>query len=284
MKTFFSILYVPVNATLDERISIGLIISNGDQNYFRFSQSKLQIIKSLLTSETFNMLKSYFKNLDVEINQTSKKAEFFNNLNETNSQWINFSYLTYLSKYSNNLIQYSEPKPIGIELNIENFNKVFEKFIYLESEELNELPKIESIHQKVKLKLYPKIQGKVNIDRTLTSLDLPNLFAPLEVNFIGINGVTVAGQAFDFERRHYNLENDVTRFISLTTALELNGNKNGKYFVLGREPQVSHNDKNHIMWSQIRDSKFLEFIDIDEIGIVEEYIETNHVTPFFTEV
>ncbi len=131
--------------------------------------------------------------------------------------------------------------------------------------------------------MYPNIEGKVNIDRTLTSLDFENLFAPVEVNFIGVNGVPVAGQTFDFEKKHYFLENDVTRFISLTKALELEGKKDGKYFILGREPLKGY-DKNHLMWKQIRDSDFLEFVDIDEVGIIEEYIDKNHVIPFFNEL
>jgi len=38
------------------------------------------------------------------------------------------------------------------------------------------------------------------------------------------------------------------------------------------------------MWEQIRDSDFLEFVDIDEVGIVEDYIDKNHVIPFFKEL
>ena len=140
---------------------------------------------------------------------------------------------------------------------------------------------------KIKTKLYPKIEDRVNIDISLTSSHFENLFAPIEVNFIGLNGIPVAGQTIDFEKKHYNLENDVTRYVSLTKAIELedryleDGDK-GKYFVIGREPEIK-SDKNHSLWEQIRDSDFLEFIDIDEIGIVEEYIKKNDVRPYFSE-
>lgn len=36
------------------------------------------------------------------------------------------------------------------------------------------------------------------------------------------------------------------------------------------------------LWSQIRESNFLEFVAINEIGIVETYIESNDVKPYFT--
>ena len=76
------------------------------------------------------------------------------------------------------------------------------------------------------------------------------------------------------------MENDVTRFVSLTKAIELEGDSRGKYFVLGREPQKKIN-KNHFLWQQIRDTEFLEFVDVDEVGIIEEYLENNNVMPFF---
>lgn len=55
----------------------------------------------------------------------------------------------------------------------------------------------------------------------------------------------VAGQTIDFEKKHYNLENDVARFVSLTKAIELEGNQRGKYYVLGQEPQRTTDQKNH---------------------------------------
>ncbi len=91
----------------------------------------------------------------------------------------------------------------------------------------------------------------------------------------------VAGQTIDFAKKHYNVENDVAWFVSLTKAIELEGNPRGKYYVLGREPQSKADPKGHQLWKNIRDSDFLEFIDVDEVGIVEEYVEKNDVRPFF---
>jgi hypothetical protein len=281
MQTYYTVLYIPVNTSLEERLSIGLIMSDGENHYFKYSQSKLQVIKALVSTKMHSMLKSYFKNLDNETNQRlNLNNEIFNkSFNNEKGKWINLSYLTYLSKYSNNLIQYSEPKPIGIELNDENFNKLFEKFIYINDEVIPIINNV-TIYDKVKLNLYPKIESRVNIDTTLTVNEIPNLFVPLEVNFIGMNDVPVAGQTFDFEKRHYNLENDITRFISLAKALELEGKKDGKYFILGKEPQVSHNDKNYMIWKQINETKFLDFVDIDEVDRIENYLVNHNVTPF----
>ena len=280
MKTLFSILYVPINATLDEKVSIGLLMFNGEQHFFKYSASKLLAIKGLLDGESNTILKTYLRTLEKELNNDVESVEELFSLDNTlKANWVNSSYISYLSKYSNNLVQFSEAKMIDIELSNSNFKRVFEKYIF-QYDEAVVADNGFDIYKKVKTKLYPNIIGKVNIDRIVTPNDFKNLIAPVEVNFIGVNGVPVAGQAINFEKQHYNLENDVTRFVALTKALELDGQKDGKYFVLGREPKVNH-DKNHLMWQQIRDSDFLEFVDIDEIGIVEDYINDKHVTPFF---
>lgn len=282
MKTLFSILYVPISATLDEKVSIGLIMFNGERHFFKYSASKLLAIKGLLDNESNIILKTYLRTLEKEINNDSENVEeLFTLDNALKTNWVNSSYISYLSKYSNNLIQFSEAKPIDIPLNSNNYKKIFEKYIFPYDDEAVTIDNSINVYEKIKTKLYPNIKGKVNVDRTITPNDFKNLIAPVEVNFIGVNGVPVAGRAIDFEKQHYNLENDVTRFVALTKALELDGQKDGKYFVLGREPNVNHNDKNHLMWEQIRDSDFLDFVDIDEIEIVEEYINNKGVTPFF---
>ena len=45
MKTFFSIIYLPLNSNLQEKISVGLVMSNGEQSIFKVSNPKMQIIK-----------------------------------------------------------------------------------------------------------------------------------------------------------------------------------------------------------------------------------------------
>ena len=280
MRTIYSILYLNLNTALNERVSIGIVLSNGLKNYFKFSSDKLSAFKAILNSESYSLVKSYLKSIEKEF--ATDEVPLSNTLFSTRdfkNDWINEPYLAYLSKYSNNSIQFSQPKTIDVDLNDHTFKKIFEKYIFRFSEDIN-LAKAFNVHSIVKKHLFPKIEKRVNLEKTLTSTDFENLFAPIEIDFIGVNGIPVAGQTIDFEKKHYYLENDVTRFVSLTKAIELEGDYKGKYFVLGREPQKKV-EKNHLLWKHIRDTKFLEFVDIDEIGIIEDYIQKNDVRPFF---
>lgn len=280
MNATYSILYLPINAIHDEKLSIGILMSAGDKHIFKFSSEKLQAIKGIVKNERMNITKSYLNSLEKDIN-FNDECRLFNQDLSDNKKWINKEYLSYLSKYSTNIIQFSTPKNIDIPLNEENFKWLFEKYVYeFETDKHNDIVEMIDFQYKIKSNLYPAIEKNVNIDITIYPDDLENLFIPIEVNFLGVNGVPVAGQTFDFEKKHHYLENDVSRYVSLTKALELEKEQKGKYYVIGKEPQYK-NQKNHDMWKHIRDSDFLEFIDIDEYGIIEDYIKSNDVKPYF---
>lgn len=280
MNATYSILYLPINAVHDEKLSIGILMSAGDKHIFKFSSEKLQAIKGIVKNERMNITKSYLNSLEKDIN-FNDECRLFNQDLSDNKKWINKEYISYLSKYSTNIIQFSAPKNIDIPLNEENFKWLFEKYVYeFGTDKHIDIPEMNDFQYKIKSNLYPAIEKNVNIDITINSDDLENLFIPIEINFLGLNDVPVTGLTFDFEKKHYNLENDVSRYVSLTKALELEKKRKGKYYVIGREPHCK-NEKNHQMWKHIRDSDFLEFVDIDEYGIIEDYIKSHDVKPYF---
>jgi len=279
METIYSIVYITLNTTLDERISIGVIMTNGLEYYFNYSSEKLLAVKNILDDAKYTVIKNYLKSIEKEIGfeKTTENQLLYKDTYKT--AWVTEEYLSYLSNYSNNIIHFSKPKKIDIDLNSLNYKKIFEKYVFKIFDKKNE-PEAIDVHAIVKHNLFPKIASNVNLEKIITSSDFDNLFAPIEVDFIGINGIPVAGQTIDFQKTSYYLENDVARFISLTKAIELQGKPKGQYYILGREPQKSTN-KNYQLWKQIRGSNFLDFVDIDEVEQVEAYITQNNVRPFF---
>ncbi len=279
METIYSIVYITLNTTLDERISIGVIMTNGLEYYFNYSSEKLLAVKNILDDAKYTVIKNYLKSIEKEIgfDKATENQLLYQDAYKT--AWVTEEYLSYLSNYSNNIIHFSTPKKIDIDLNSLNYKKIFEKYVFKIFDKKNESEVID-VHAIVKRNLFPKIASNVNLEKIITSSDLDNLFAPIEVDFIGINGIPVAGQTIDFQKTSYYLENDVARFISLTKAIELQGKPKGQYYILGREPQKSTN-KNYQLWEQIRGSNFLDFVDIDEVEQVEAYIAQNNVRPFF---
>jgi hypothetical protein len=283
MNTFFSIIYLTLNADLNEKISIGMVMSNSEKVIFKYSNTKLGILKSLIPHQNHSFLKSYFKNLDCELNFQFDENLELNIKREISNTWINESYFNYLNRYSNNLIKFSEPRTIDIPTNEESFNKLFSKYIFEKEEEELISNKTNDIIYEVRNKLYTKIEDKVNIDAVVNPSDFKELIAPVNVNFIGKNDVIVAGQTIDFTKRFYNLENDLTKFISFTKAVDFEKGK-GHYFLVGDEPDKFTDKKNHAIWKHMAESKMIDYVSLDETEKIQEYINKHGVTPYFKDL
>ncbi len=285
MNTFYSILYVPIRPALDEKVSIALFIRQGEKVMFHYSPNKLNIIKHLIPNEAFNLLKMSLKNMNQYLQDIERKFDSNKlTLNDKDSiQFIGENYFSYLSKYSNNLLTYSEPKSIDVELSEQIYTKLFEKYIFEMDLPVQKEKKV-TVHQRVRANLFPKIKEHVNVDRHLTSHEIPNLFAPTDVDFIGRNDVPVVGHSFDFQKRAYDLNNHIARFVSLTTAFELKNKKAGKFYVIGVEPSKKNLPEQHASWKVIHESKLLEFVPVNELDRIDAYMKTHDVKPYFEDL
>ncbi len=121
MKAFYSIIYINTNMSIGERLSIGLLFRYEENLRFKYSEHKLWIVKSLLDESAFSLVESYLKNLQKEIKET-KNTELNNLLSE--------DYLDYLSRYANNILSFSAPKPLSIENTDNFFERLYSKYIF----------------------------------------------------------------------------------------------------------------------------------------------------------
>lgn len=278
MKTFFSIIYIPLNAALDEKVSIGLIMFDNENDIFKISENKLQALKTLIPAQNYNILKIYFKSLEKEINKDIEEGIFKFDSSDKKTEWIKESYMGYLHRYANNLVSFSEVKSIEIPVNNENFKRLFEKYIFRYDEQNEETHT--SFEELVERKLFPKIEPKVNLHKYVTPFDFEELITPVTLDFIGKNGTIVAGQTMDFSKRLYNLENDLNKYITFTKAADYKDKKKGHYFIIGQEPPKEQ-IKNHNTWTFVKNNNLVEYVDYSETDKIKEYIEDKGVTPYF---
>jgi hypothetical protein len=97
--------------------------------------------------------------------------------------FLEASYVEYLSRYSNNLITFDTPKIIDIPFQQETFDRLFVKYVFgLQKKITHDIP---SIVEKVRTQLYPQIQSFVNIDTLITPEVLPTLVTSAKVSFVG---------------------------------------------------------------------------------------------------
>lgn len=281
MNTFYTILYATINPLIQEQLAIGLLLSGEKNIFFKYSNEKLKNINPLIPKHAKSLLKDSLKNIEHSVKQLqSETGKIPPSLpfDQTQPRIFMMQFIEYLSRYNHNLLTFSKPVGIDIPMNNNLFNQLYRKYIGIEKKP-QETQK-NDIKQELRNILYPKIQKNVNIERKITHTDIDTLIIPVDVSFIGKNGYPVVGKSIDFQIPKYNLESDIGHYISLIKAFDEQYN-NGKFFMIGQEPSKSDHKVQHNLWTQIRDLKYIDFVQLQEIDTISGYIHKNQVQPFF---
>lgn len=275
MKTFYSIVSISTKPFFNEKIGIGLLCVNDIETYFHFSTEKFKWVGKLLNNDAKLQALNSLKTIESEVNKHSVDIKGL----YTNSTFLfSESYINYLSRYNNNLVQFSEPTEIEIDLNQSIFEKLFQKYIF--AEEKFQLLKIERKHSVIetfKNSFKPRLKQYVNTDYTVSNNVIKDLIAPITVDLFGKNGAFVTGQTIDFSKDKHHLTNDISSYMYLALTTEMN-DKEAKCYLLGEEPSkdLVHN---HQIWDNARKVKNIEFLPLDESEKVIAFLKKKKVKP-----
>ncbi|MCC5919216.1 MAG: hypothetical protein LAT68_00545 [Cyclobacteriaceae bacterium] len=280
MKTLYSIIYSPISVIGQERINFGLLLFNGEGKLlFNYSTEKLESAKQLFSSDAFKLIKTYLKTLDNKF--TDKKQELLQ------ENQVSADYVEYLSRYSNNLMSFTNPQEVNVELTIENFNSLFEKIIFKKPEvKLQELIRPINGIAVVKMNFAPKVQKRVNLDVELRTDEHDFVLFNTHIDMMGKNDIPVLNQFIEFE---YDtpamLEKKINSYIGLIKPFEAYDGNEGKYFMVGDEPSKSK-IKHHLIWDHLVDSTLIkknlvELVPSKEIDLIESYFNDHDVRPYF---
>ena len=280
METLYCPIYLSTNALSSDRFSVGLIMANNDTLFFNYSDEKLTKVKHLFTNEAFLIVKQYLKSLYKSFNTDESDTLFARK--EMLNNWVNKQYLSYLGKYSNNLIQFGETTIVDIELNEDIFKKFFEMYVFRYPVLIDKEKDIDILKRPQTISFYEEVSERVNIDREITNKDLNTLLIPTKVGFIGKNEVPTAGDILNLKRNIQTISNNINSFISLTKALNDNQNKKGKYYLIGEEPDKKLKE-NHHLWNNLRNTKIIDYVELQDIGEITSYFTQHQVTPFFAD-
>jgi len=273
MKSHYSILSAVIRPEIQERISIGLLLVSNDELFFCVSKSKLSVVRSLIDSSLYKFLTETIKQIDTAVNSENSKKETLFASDGLNQQFSE-SYLSYMSRYSNNLINFSAPIQIDLPANVDLYNFLYKKYIDANAIAQKNVKSVEI----VKEEFYPQVKNYYNTDKDISTEELPGLPMTVNVDLIGKNEIPVFGQIIDFERPVYNIRQDVAVLNFLMDAYEA-----GKTtcFMVGNEPDKTRFSKSHDAWNDLRKWNKFNFLQLDEIGQIKEYAEVHGVVPLF---
>ncbi len=108
----YSIVYGLLNIETTERLSLGIIYVDKTNILFKYSHRKLNALKPLLHHDNYKALSEIVTSMGK--NNSLKSPERIN----------------YLSRYSNNLIQFSPLTTIDLEPTPKNYKWLYETYVY----------------------------------------------------------------------------------------------------------------------------------------------------------
>lgn len=281
MVTQYSILSVLIRPEIQEKISIGLLLFDANEVYFSFSRNKLHVCKDLLSPASYKILKEIVENIERTIDRDKlthsdpKSFRIYKNSAEENI--FSPPYISYLSRYSNNIISYTSPKEIYLEINDQNFSTLFRKYVDEIIESVDLVPKIKPVEY-IKLQFGDKIKEYYDFNKEITHEQVKNLITPVRVDFAGRNEIDVYAQTIDMEGGYSSVANNINAFIQLKTTY-LNNEIPIKDFVIAKEPDKNQFPRQHDMWSQLMSSKILNYLDLSESEEIIKYAEEHGVVP-----
>lgn len=278
MTTYYSIVFTPINLVSQERLNLGIImLNNQGKVIFQYSQEKLAIAKKLFTENSYKLLKTTLSSIEKKL---AVRNDFINDM-----AGFKIETLEYLSNYNNNLIAFTKPQVIDMELTKENYNKIFFTYIFKDSALVQyAIEKTSSIIQ-VKESFIPRIKKRVNVDVTLNADIFDFVMFDTHVDMMGKNEEQVLNQFIDFNKTPLSIQKEIASYLNLIKPLEIKEGKPGKYFVTGDEPLKNY-DKQHLIWKHLRESTLIragvvELVPTNEIDLIEEYLESHDVQPYF---
>lgn len=217
MKAFISAVYLTPNPFSQEKICIGLIAVNSEGRvFFEKSEHKIKLankfLKEDISSSIGNTLKLIGQKAE-EANQASGKL-FTQHL-------FNQDYFTYLSQYSQGLLQFMEPKPFAGLIGQTKFNSLFESFV---GEQLKEkataAPRKTSIKQKLQQQLKQANIEKADIIYEVPAHKIPTVYASIKVDLISKNGSILSVNGMNFNESVNTINDHLQEYTTLAFGID----------------------------------------------------------------
>jgi len=281
MKTYYSIIKVVPNSLVGDAISIGMILSDDNSFFIRFSNSKIRIAKTLLGDKK-KLLDFFISKIEesfTKINITDKEMNLFHFPDKINSQ-----YLSYLHKYNNNVIQYGEPKYIAESNTSNTFDALFSLMIENENLYKEKSISVQAIKtlENINKKLIERVKHKVHTNIKFTDKIIPSLYFNYEMDCIGLNGVFTAAKSINFNQSELTIQKEVSNYYAISSMLENLKGKYGKennFYLISDEPD-NIGSKEHMLWEKLRKGIKFKLIYSEEADIVAEKIEETNAGMF----
>jgi hypothetical protein len=282
MNTFYSLIKIAPNPASGDNITIGIIVSDASGFRYRFSKSRIGIVKKLI-GDTNGILAYIEKQISAKIDSENKS--FFNDRLDTISR-LTESYFNYLNNYCNGILQFSKPGKIFDSLNDEKFEKLYKLLVDKEGDEISALQsdknnRISAFFSKVETRLIDRVSDKIHVKEKFNSDIIPSLLTPFEMDCIGKNGSLIGAKSISLEQSQQTIASHLNSYMNVIFHLSYKyaGNQPNNFYLIADEP-TSVNSAEHDIWEKLRREDKFTLLQSDECDKIAVKIEEKRATKF----
>jgi hypothetical protein len=281
MKTFYSLIRVSPNPSAGDMFTIGIVVADQSGVFVKVSENKLKTVHSLL-SENLTLVEFVIKQIKLKEAESNSLIKENNSILFENNHLFNPEYFGYLSRYSNNIIQFTPPVSLFDKVSPESVDKLFCLFVDAEVQIESKIDNRQEIvfAEKIERKLVSRVKNRVHTNIFFDDKIISSLYFRLQMDCIGLNGVFTGAKSIYFNKSIPTIDTQISHYFTLIAELEKNYNKeaNNKFFLIADEPH--QNTKEHLLWEKVKSLKKIKLITSDDTDEVAENIEDSNAKTF----
>lgn len=287
MKSFYSLIKISPNSLSDDKLTVGIILFDGNHYKEKFSVAKTNLAKSLvdINKDLIDFVIKEIKNKIKETNALIKqsKDDLFG------YDVIDSEYFKYLNSYSNGIFKFSKPNYIAGAVNDSSFKKLYHLFVDSKekNEKSNEIVILEKeFYKRVNHNLIKRVEGKIHTNIILDSHIIPAT-STFKLDCIGKNGTLIGAKSLSFTQTKETLQKTVNNYISVIAQLSASYSqdlRSNMFYLIADEPTKKSSYESSY-WNQLRkNEKIFRVIPSSESGEVADTVERNNAQMFLEEV
>ncbi|MGQ7944159.1 hypothetical protein [Flavobacterium sp. WC2509] len=200
MKTFFSIVSIQTNPISTEKVVMGVLAITKNEIYFDYSKSKLGLLDKLapakigigiMAKNTLQQIKQKVAEENKALIKGQTKLQFEKSI-------FSKDYISYLNKYNNGILHFSEPASLPFDFTAEKFAQYYNNFVG-EIAPVEAKKEIVTFAKKIKPAFEKEgLDEKADLKFTFEPFTFNGILKETHIPLITKNGAISAIQTVDF--------------------------------------------------------------------------------------
>jgi hypothetical protein len=200
MKTFFSIVSIQTNPISTEKVVMGVLAITKNEIYFDYSKSKLGLLDKLAPTKVGIgvMAKNTLQQIKQKVAEENKALIKGQTKLQFEKSIFSKDYISYLNKYNNGILHFSEPATLPFDFTSEKFAQYYYNFVG-EIATVEAKKEIVTFAKKIKPAFEKEgLDEKADLKFTFEPFTFNGILKETHIPLITKNGAISAIQTVDF--------------------------------------------------------------------------------------